>query len=38
MSGQGVATTSTATALIGSPVNSQAAPASAAVTARKTIA
>ena len=38
MSGQGVATTSTATARIGSPVNSQAAPASAAVTARKTMA
>jgi hypothetical protein len=38
MSGQGVATTSTATALIGSPVSAQAAAASAAVTARKMIA
>ena len=38
ISGQGVATTSTATARTGSPVISQAAAASATVTARKTMA
>ena len=35
INGQGVATTSTATARIGSPVNHHAAPATTTVTARK---
>jgi hypothetical protein len=38
MSGQGVATTSTATARIGSPVRNHAAPASATVKARNSMA
>ena len=38
INGQGVATTSTATARTASPVSSQAAAASATVTAKKTIA